>query len=119
VIRSSIAILNVVIGVPFFSTKIIDILDNAAKRDWLSVIKDLTIIAGELAQQIFPEIVKKFADWSLNTVKSAMRNASLILTATAMKDQTILLPLLKFFRLDSIDHAFNHGKCELFENDLN
>jgi hypothetical protein len=113
VISSCIRILHVVIGLPIVSLKILDILSNAAKAEWVSVAKDITILAGQLAERILPELTNKFLDWSFGTVESATKNASLILTATALKENQILLPILKFFHFDSIDLAFNHGKCEL------
>jgi hypothetical protein len=117
VIGSSLTILNLVIGIPLISLKTLDILSNAAKHEWLLVARDMTAIAGQLADQILPEIAKKFLNWSFGTVQSATKNASFILTAAAMKDQNILLPFLKFVRLDSIDLAFNHGQCELPDDD--
>jgi len=116
VIMSSLKILNIFISVPLLSLRTMDILANAAVGQWLLVVKDITIIAGQLAEKILPEIATKFLDWSFGTLQSATKNATLILTATALTDNKILLPILNFFHFDSIYSAFNHGKCEFIDN---
>ncbi len=118
VIISSLKILNIVIGIPFISLKTVDIVANAAIGQWVLVAKDIALIAGELAKKMLPELALKFLDWSFGTLESATKNATLILTATALTDNKILLPILNFFHLNSIYLAFNHGKCELIDNNL-
>jgi hypothetical protein len=113
VVGASVTLLNVLIGVPLVDLTTFDILANAAKGDWVLVAKDMSNLAKKLADKLLPEIAKKFLNWSLSTIESATKNASVVITATAFKDQKSLLPLLKFFRLDSINSAFNHGKCDL------
>ncbi len=118
VISTSLRILSVIIGIPFVNLKTLDILSNAAKNEWILVAKGLTILAGEFVEKILPGLTKKYHDWSFDRIESATKNASLILTATAMKDKNILLPILKFFHFDSIYLAFNHGKCEFIDDNL-
>ncbi|CAF0920047.1 unnamed protein product [Adineta ricciae] len=117
VVGASITLLNVIVGVPLVDLTTFDILANAAKGDWPLVAKHMANLAKKLADKLLPELAKKFLDWSLSTLSSATRNASIAITATAFKDKQSLLPFLKLFRLDSINSAFNHGKCEL-RNDL-
>lgn len=113
VVGASATLLNVVIGVPLVDLTTFDILANAAKGDWSLVAKDMSGLAKKLAEKLLPELAKKFLNWSFGTLESATKNASTIITATAFKNQKSLMPLLKFFRLDSINAAFNHGKCQL------
>jgi hypothetical protein len=113
VVGASVTLLNVLIGVPLVDLTTFDILANAAKGDWVLVAKDMSSLARKLVDKILPDLAKKFLDWSLNTLESATKNASVIITATAFKNQKSLVPFLKLFRLDSINSAFNHGKCDL------
>ena len=113
VIISSLTILHTVIGLPPVTLKILTLLASAKKGEWQLVAKDFTDLAGELTDRILPELIEKFAHWPLKTIESATKNASLILTATAMRDQKILNPILKYFYFNEIEIAFNHGKCEL------
>lgn len=113
IVVSALSILNFIIGIPLVSLKIVDILNYAAKAEWISVMKDITVLAGELTEKILPVLIKKYSNWPFNTVESATKNASLILTAAAMKNQTILYPIFKYFNFDLIDIAFDHGKCEI------
>lgn len=118
VIGASVTLLNVLIGIPLVDLTTFDILANAAKGDWVLVAKDMSNLAKKLSDKLLPDLVKKFVNWSLNTIESATKNASVIITATAFKNQKSLIPLLKFFRLDSVNSAFNHGKCDLSEDDF-
>jgi hypothetical protein len=111
VIVSAIRIVQVVIGVPLVGLKVLDILSYAVEGEWTLVIKDIVILARELAEKILPKLAEKFVDWSFGILESAIKNASLLLTATALKDHNILIPIFKFFHFDSINLAFNHGKC--------
>ena len=113
VVGASVTLLNVIVGVPFVDLATFDILANAAKGDWISVAKDMSSLAKKLAEKLLPDLAKKFLNWSLNTLQSATKNASVVITATALKNQKSLLPFLQLFRLDSINAAFNHGKCDL------
>jgi hypothetical protein len=113
VVGASVTILNALVGVPFVDLTTFDILANAAKGDWALVAKDMSSLAKKLADKLLPDLAKKFLNWSLSTIESATRNASVVLTATAFKDKKSLIPILKFFRLDAINSAFNHGKCDL------
>ena len=116
VVGASVTILNTIIGVPVVDLTTFDILANAAKGDWILVAKDMSNLAKQLADKILPDIAKKFLNWSFNTIESATKNASVVLTATAFKDRKSLVPLLKFFRLEAINSAFNHGQCDLPED---
>ena len=113
VIAASITILNTFIGVPAMSLKTFDIISNADHGEWMDVVETIASIAGTLTTKILPAIQNIFSSWSADTLESATRNASFIITATAMKNHPVIVPLLKFFRLDAIDAAFNHGKCNL------
>ncbi|CAF2693639.1 unnamed protein product [Rotaria sp. Silwood2] len=113
VVGASITLLNVLIGIPLVDLTTFDILANAAKGDWILVAKDMSSLAKKLTDKLLPDLAKKFLDWSLKTLESATKNASVAITATAFKDKKALLPFLQRFRLDSINSAFNHGKCDL------
>lgn len=113
VVGASVTLLNVLVGVPLVDLTTFDILANAAKGDWSSVAKHMSNLAKKLSDKILPDLVRKFVNWSLNTIESATKNASVIITTTAFKNQKSLLPLLEHFRLDSVNSAFNHGKCDL------
>ena len=113
VIGASAAVLNVIVGSPLVDLTTLDILANAVKGDWILVAKDMSNLAGKLAESLLPDLAKKFLNWSLGTLQSATRNATVMITATAFKDRKSLMPYLKLFRLDSINSAFNHGKCDL------
>ena len=89
VIDSSITIWNFMINIPLISLKVIDILSNVVKSDWILVEKDLSMIVGELADNILPDLAKKFLYWSYGSI-----------------------PFLKYFHFDSIDITFNNGKCD-------
>ena len=117
VISASIAVLNVVIGLPLVTLKTIDISANAAKGDWILVAQDVSILAAKLAQKVLPNLAKKFFNWPSDKLESATNNATLLITTTALKDRKSLLPILKFFRLDAVNSAFNHGKCD-FPDDI-
>ncbi|CAF1038665.1 unnamed protein product [Rotaria sordida] len=117
-IRTSLVILNIIMGLPIMSTNIFDIISNIAKNDWTQAIENLLFIAKKLAQQILPILTQKFLRWSFDKIESATKNASLIITATAMKDQNILSPFLKFFHLDSFISTFNHTYCEISNDDF-
>lgn len=113
VVGASVTLLNVLVGVPLVDLTTFDILANAAKGDWPLVAKHMATLAKQLTDKLLPDLAKKFLDWSLSTLTSATRNASMVITATAFKDKQTLIPFLKMLRLDSIDAAFNHGKCDL------
>lgn len=113
VVGASVTLLNVIVGLPLVDVTTIDILANAAKGDWILVAKDMSTLAKKLADKLLPDLAKTFLNWSLGTLESATKNASVLITATAFKDKKSLLPFLKLFRLDSINSAFNHGKCDL------
>ncbi|CAF2027656.1 unnamed protein product [Rotaria magnacalcarata] len=113
VVGASITILNALIGMPLVDLTTFDILANAAKGDWVLVAKDMSNLAKKLTDKLLPDLAKKFLDWSFKTLESATRNASVAITATAFKDKRLLLPFLQRFRLDAINSAFNHGKCDL------
>jgi hypothetical protein len=112
VIGSSINILNFIIAIPLVILKTFDVLLNAVKGDWISLENDMSMLGGELADKVLPDLAKKFLYWSFGTIESITKNASLELTTTAMKDEHVLFSFLKFFRFDSIDIAFNSNKCE-------
>ena len=113
VVGASVTLLNVIVGLPLVDLTTFDILANAAKGDWGVVARDMSHLARRLAEKLLPDLAKKFVDWSLTKLESATRNASMAITATAFRDKKALIPLLKFFRVDSINAAFNHGKCDL------
>lgn len=110
-ITSAIEILKVVIGIPLLSIKTLDIIKYANKGDWKSTMQEITILAGALLEKILPGLANIFVDWSFGTFKSALQNASLILTAASMGDN-ILSPIVKYFHIDSVKSAFNQGKCD-------
>ncbi len=113
VIVSSLTILNVIIGIPLVSLRTLDMLTNAAKLEWLTVIQDILNLTEQLTQHILPFFKKKYPGQSSDAIESATKNASFIITTTAFKDRYILYPIYKYFHFDSIYLAFNHGKCEL------
>ena len=118
-VGASATLLNVLIGAPLVDLTTFDILVNAAKGDWGLVAKDMSNLAKKLADKILPDLVKKFLNWSFNAIESATRNASVTITAAAFKNKQALLPILKRFRLDSVNSAFNHGKCDLRDDTNN
>lgn len=105
VIDSSITLWNFMINIPLISLKIIDILSNVVKGDWILVEKDVSMIVGELADNILPDLAKKFLYWSYGSMEST----------TTMTDKHVSIPFLKYFRFDSIDIAFTYGKCDFFD----
>lgn len=113
VVGASVTLLNVIVGVPLVHLTTFDMLANAAKGDWILVAKDMANLAAQLADKLLPDLAKKFLNWPSSTLQSATKNASVVITATAFRNQKSLLPLLQLFRLDSINTAFNHGKCDL------
>ncbi|CAF1420741.1 unnamed protein product [Rotaria sp. Silwood1] len=119
-IRTTTVIFNIIMGLSLTSsTSIFDIISNIAKNDWTQIAQNLLILAGKFAEKILPELTNKFLHWSLDKIKSATQNASLIITATAMKNKNLLSPFLKIFHLDSFISTFNHTHCELSNDDLN
>lgn len=111
VIISSIEIIKMVIGIPLVTFKTLDIISYAEKGNWELVVQGITILSAALMEKILPELSKKFVDWSFGTLQSATRNASLILTAAALKEN-LLLPFLNYFHFNTVKTAFNHGKCD-------
>lgn len=111
VVGASINLLNILVGVPMVETTSIDILANALKGDWILVAKDLSMLAARLAEKIYPKLTNKLKDWPRGKIESATKNASFLIAATAFREKKSLLPILKNVRLDSINLAFNHGKC--------
>ncbi|CAF4155308.1 unnamed protein product [Rotaria sp. Silwood2] len=113
-IRTSSAIFNIIMSLSLTNTNIFDIISNIiTKNDSMQVVQSLLIIAEKLAKIILPELAKKFFHWSFNEIESATKNASLIITTTAMQDKNILSPFLKIFHLDSFISTFNHTHCEI------
>lgn len=115
---ASVTILNSLIGIPLVDLTTLDILANAAKGEWILVARDMSNLARRLSDRLLPDLAKKFLDWSFKKLESATRNASVAITTTAFKEKKQLIPLLQRFRLDAINSAFNHGKCDLPDDDV-
>ncbi|CAF0965032.1 unnamed protein product [Didymodactylos carnosus] len=113
---ASLKLLHIVLGIPLLDLFAVDMIANAVKGDWSKVVKDMSRIALSFADKVLPDLAKKFFDWGFGTVQSATKNASLLLTVAAFKDIRGLSPFIKFFRLDGLINAFNHGLCDLRED---
>jgi hypothetical protein len=113
IVTSALTILNVIVGIPLVSLRTVDIFANAAKGEWMPVVQDILALAQIMTHRILPFLQTKYPDQSSHAIESATKNASFIITATALRDQYILNPLYKYFHFDSIHSAFNHGKCQL------
>ncbi|CAF1431019.1 unnamed protein product, partial [Didymodactylos carnosus] len=113
---ASLNLLQIVLGTPLFNLFAVDIMANAVKEDWSTVAKDIGRIALSFVDKILPELIKTFSDWDFNTLQSATKNASLLLTVAAFKNTSSLTPFIQFFKIDSLISAFNHGLCDLKED---
>jgi hypothetical protein len=95
------------------------LIDSANKNDWTSVAGNMSILSNTFADTILTDVSKKCDDWSVDILKSATQNASLLLTVTAFNDNNILRPFLKFFDISGIIKAFDHALCNLRDDLFN
>jgi hypothetical protein len=114
VVVASLKIISFVTGTPFISV-IADILSSAVKNDWKGVTNVIGESASKLAGAVKPDIAKKFPDWNQATLQSAAQNASLIMILSSISDNIILKPLLKYFKIDGVINAYNHGSCSFVD----
>jgi hypothetical protein len=89
------------------------LITSAAKNDWISVAGNMSILSNTFAEKIISDISNKCDIEPFNTLESAMKNASLLLTVVAYNDIDILRPFLKLFNIDIIIKTFDHALCNL------
>jgi len=90
-----------------------NLIDSATKNDWISVAGNMSILSNTFAETIVSDVSKNCDAWSIDTLESATKNASLLLTVTAFNDISILRSFLKLFDIEGIIKAFDHALCNL------
>ena len=88
-------------------------IGSAANNDWISVTGNMSTLSNSFAEKIVSDVSKNCDTWSTDTLESATKNASFLLTAAAFNDISILRPFLKRFDITGIIIAFDHALCNL------
>jgi hypothetical protein len=110
---SVLKLLYTIFGPSFINGVIVIIINSATKGDWISVAKNMAMLAKQLADAVLPYFLRKFIDWPLDTIEGATQNTSTLVTVAAFNNTDVMAPFIKFFHLDNIISAFNHGMCDL------
>jgi hypothetical protein len=113
-------VITLVIGIGDLSSTITTILTLAAQRDWLSVAKIIGTLAEQIAEKLINFLIAKFPTIDSAILESSARNASLLMTVTALNSSFItsqmLNSFLHYFKIDSVINAYNKGQCDLADN---
>lgn len=113
VVGASMTILRLKIARSLIETITNNLIDSATKNDWISVAGNMSILSNTFAKTIIPDVSKKCDTWSIDTLESATKNASLLLTVTAFNKTSILRPFIILFDIKDIIKAFDHALCNL------
>jgi len=107
-------------SIPDLPSTITTILELAIRGDWLNVAKTIGTLAEQIAQKLISILGPKFLTIDSAILESSVRNASLLMTVTALNssfvESLLLDPFLHYFKIDSVINAYDKGRCDLADN---
>lgn len=92
------------------------LIQSATNNDWISVAGNMTVLSDKFAETVMATVSKKCDYQPFDTMESAVKNASFLLTAVNYNDTSILKPFIRHFDISMILNAFDHALCNLPDN---